>query len=299
LTFGEKSRGLISITRPHLALMTLTLATVVVLLAMLTQDLEPVLWEFVAVVMAVYLAVVGSYTFNDYCDVDIDAIAFPQRAIPSSSLSPKEALAISVILYSTSLVLFCVLELAAVPIVLIAILIITLYSRVLKRRTPYSFLPVGIAYGLVPLGVWFAMTTEITMVPILFCLMICITDWGFTNSDASRDVEADSQRGAPTFPVTFGIPATTGLIFTCWTAGILLSVGIWWAAGLSILYLLGAIVAGTWLLWRCYRFFRDPRPQVGGELFIESSRYRAVLFGVMILDLLLLINGFRLDVPLI
>lgn len=295
MAFDDKLRGVVSITRPHLALMTFTLATAVALLATYDQGLTgPNIWEFIAVVTGTYLAVVGSYVFNDFCDVDIDEIAFPQRAIPSSSMSRKEALALAVALYAGSLALFAILEPLAMVLVMVAIALVTVYSRYLKRTTPYSFLAVGVAYGLVPLGVWLAMTRGISIVTLQFCLMICITDWGFTNCDASRDVEADRSRGVPTFPVTYGISATSKLVILCWSIGITLSLGIWFSAILSPLFLLAAVVAGGWIFWRCLRFIKNPRPDVGDELFLDGSRYRGILFGFMILDLILFLSGYGL-----
>ena len=67
---------------------------------------------------------------------------------------------------------------------------ITVYSIFAKRNTFLSFLPVGISYGLVPVGVWLAFDpagllkgTDWAILPlpaICFGLMICVTDWAFT-----------------------------------------------------------------------------------------------------------------------
>jgi len=145
-------------------------------------------------------------------------------------------------------------------------------------------------------GVWFAFTNEISLVPIFFGLMICITDWGFTNSDAARDVEGDRKKGAPTFPVTFGIPATTKLIITCWFIGILLSFGIWYAAPLSYPFLGFATIAGGWMLVKSAYFYRNPKAEVGGILFLQASKYRGILFLAMIADLILILLDVWPDV---
>ena len=294
----EKFKGFISIMRPHLAIMTLTLAGVVGLLATYsTVQRFPEIWLFILVVLATYFAVVGSYVFNDYRDVDIDSINFPDRAIPAAQLRQKDALGFSLVLYGISCVIFAFLSIYALIVVIIAIIVITIYSTVMKRKTFLSFLPVGIAYGLVPLGVWLAFTSTVSWIPVLFSLMICITDWGFTNSDASRDVHADKEKGAPTFPVTYGIPATTRLILTSWTVGVLLSLLIWYTAKLSHMFLIVAIASGIWMLVKAYDFYKHPEPEVGGRVFLQASKYRGVLFFGMIVDVCLLLVGVRLDLP--
>ena len=291
-----KAKGFWLIVRPHLALMTLTLAAVVSLLAQFSVfGVFPDVLVFVMTVIAAYCAVVGSYVFNDVCDVDIDAVNFPDRAIPSCSLTVREAFGFSVLLYVFSLVIFLFLSLYSFVVVLCAISIITVYSWYWKRKTCFSFIPVGVSYGLVPLGVWLVFSSEITLVPVLFGVMICVSDWGFTNSDASRDVVADKKKGAPTFPVTYGVSATTRLIFVCWVVGVLLSVCIGFFAQLSFLYFFVACGAGVWVLWKSVVFMRDPRPEMGGRFFLQASKYRAVLFFVMIVDVVLLLLDVRVQ----
>jgi len=291
---SNKSKGLISIMRPHLALMTLTLAAVVGLLATystkgsLPYDDPFYILRFVLVVIATYFAVVASYVFNDCCDMDIDKLNFPGRALPSSSLKQGEALVFSFVLLGISLGIFFYLSVISFIIVIAATVIIDIYSKYLKRKTHFSFLPVGISYGLVPVGVWFAFTNDFSLVPVFFGSMICITDWGFTNSDASRDVVGDKKKGAPTFPVTFGIPATTKLIITCWFIGVLLTFAIWYTTPLSYVFLITATMAGGWMLMKSAYFYRNPRPEVGGILFLQASKYRGILFLVMIIDIILI-----------
>ena len=296
MVISNKIKGYVSILRPQLAIMTLTLAGVVVLLASyLTFNDFPDIFRFIFVVLATYFAVVGSYVFNDYCDVDIDKINFPNRAIPSSSLRPFDALIYSIFLYCLSLIIFLFLSIYSFIVVIISIFIISLYSKIFKRTTNFSFIPVGISYGLVPLGVWLSISEEITIVPILFCLMICITDWGFTNSDASRDVVADKKKGAITFPVRFGIYNTTILIFICWMIGIGLSLWIGLVASLSQIYMLVSIAAGIWILLMCYNFSKNPKPEFGGNLFFQASKYRAIIFFTMMADIILILLNFKLD----
>jgi 4-hydroxybenzoate polyprenyltransferase len=237
------------------------------------------------VVIASYCATVASYIFNDFIDVDIDRINLPERPLPSGKLTRIEAFIFSLALYAVSILIFSFFSWYSVAAVVVASLVITSYSAFFKRITSLSFIPVGIAYGLVPVGVWLAFGPP-QIVTYLLAAMICVTDWGFTLSGVSRDVEGDRIRGAPTLPVTCGIALTAKFVFACWLVGVGFSLAIWSAAGLGTIYLAGALVCGAYLLWNAAQFVRDPTPQRGGRLFLQAANYRSVLFLLIIADVL-------------
>ena len=176
-----------------------------------------------------------------------------------------------------------------------ATIIITIYSYWAKRSTPFSWIFVGLAFGLVPFGVWLGIEPigflkagyGIHPASIILALMICITDWGFTNCDASRDVKGDRAQGIPTTPATYGIPATSKMVALFWLIGVVLSIILGLFAGLGLLYLVAAAFAGGWLLMQNLDFVRHPTARRGDELFYQSANYRAVLFAAIIVDILL------------
>ncbi len=279
-------RAYFELLRPELIIMDLTLPAVSSILAIFLNDLTftlSLLGKTIAVVIGAYCATVGSYVFNDFVDVDVDKENLPNRPLPSGRLRHINALIFSVMLYAISIVIFSFYSLYSVLTVIVALGVITSYSAFFKRRTPLSFIPVGIAYGLVPIGVWLAFG-KLHPAILLFGCMICITDWGFTLSGVSRDVAGDSKRSVPTMPVTYGIPFTSRFVLLCWVLGVILSIVIWRSASLGILLLLGAVFSGFWLLWMNLRFVKKPTPENGGHFFIQAAKYRSVLFIVLIID---------------
>jgi 4-hydroxybenzoate polyprenyltransferase len=117
--------------------------------------------------------------------------------------------------------------------------------------------------------------------------MIGITDWGFTNCDASRDVAGDKEEGIPTMPVTYGIPATAKMVALFWLIGVLLSLLLGLSADLGWLYLFIAVIAGGWQMRQTLDFVCHPTAKRGDMLFYQSANYRAVLFVAIIVDVLL------------
>ena len=285
--------------RPEIADMDLALPAASALLASyLLVGAFPPLIPFIIAVIGGYAAITSSYVFNDCCDIDIDEINLPNRPLPSSNISKNQALFYSLFLAIIASATALYLNPESFVILLIAVTTISVYSVVAKRMTFLSFVPVGIAYGLVPIGIWLAFDPagilkegfDSVILPtsaIFLGIMMCVTDWGFTLSGVARDVEGDRAKGAPTFPVTFGIPTTSKLVTLCWIAGVIASLIIGWTAHLGPIFFVGAIFAGAWMLIQSFDFIKNPLPERGGRLFLQGSRYRGVMFGSLIVDVVL------------
>ncbi|MFB3764210.1 MAG: UbiA prenyltransferase family protein [Methanotrichaceae archaeon] len=289
-------RAHIEMLRPPLAPMDLAMPAASALLASYAVSGSlPHLFPFLIATVGAYCAITSSYVYNDCCDVDVDKVAMPDRPLPSSRLSRHEALIWSLFLFCVAAATALYLNPESFAALVAATVIITIYSSWAKRNTPYSWIFVGIAFGLVPLGVWLAIEPAgilkagpgLHPAALMLSAMICITDWGFTNCDASRDTAGDTEKGIPTTPATYGIPATAKMVAAFWIIGIVLSLAIGVSAGLGILYMAVAAIAGCWLLLQNLNFVKNPAPEHGDRLFYQSANYRAALFAALILDVLL------------
>jgi len=301
-TAGSKTRNpYLELLRPEISDMDLALPAASALLASyIAMGSLPALFPFIIAVIGGYAAITSSYVYNDCCDIDIDRINLPDRPMASSTLSQKQGLAYAGFLAVVASVAALYLNPESFVVLVIAVFTISVYSRFAKRSTFLSFVPVGIAYGLVPIGIWLAFDpagilkgTDTTILPlpaIFLGIMMCVTDWGFTLSGVARDVEGDRARGAPTFPVTYGVPVTSRFVAACWFVGIVSSIIIGWTAHLGPLFFLGAIFAGAWMLSQSFDFIRNPTPERGGRLFLQGSRYRGVMFCSLIIDVILSIT---------
>ncbi len=292
----SKFRAHIELLRPPLAPMDLAMPAASALLASYAvSGALPPLLPFVLATLGAYAAITSSYVFNDCCDIDVDKIAMPNRPLPSAMLSKREAQIWALLLFIFSAAVALYLNLESFVVLALATVMITIYSAWAKRSTPFSWIFVGLSFGLVPLGVWLAMEPAGFLKPglglhpasVILALMIGITDWGFTNCDASRDVAGDREKGIPTTPATFGIPATARMVSVFWLIGVALSLALGISAGLGWLYLVVAAVAGGWLLRQNLDFVKNPTAERGDRLFYQSANYRAVLFAAIIADVLL------------
>ncbi len=282
--------------RPPLAPMDLAMPAASALLASyaVSGSLPPLI-PFAIATIGAYCAITSSYVYNDCCDIDVDAVAMPDRPLPAAKLRKRDAQIWALLLFIIAAAAALYLNPESFFCLVAATILITIYSTWAKRNTPFSWLFVGLSFGLVPLGVWLAIEPAgilragpgLHPAGAILAIMICITDWGFTNCDASRDVSGDREKGIPTTPATFGIPATAMMVAAFWAAGIALSLAMGVSAGLGLLYLAAAIIAGAWLLLQNADFVRHPTPERGDRLFYQSANYRAVLFAAIIADVLL------------
>lgn len=255
----------------------------------------PALVPFLIATFGAYCAITSSYVLNDFYDIEVDKIGMPGRPLPSSRVSRSGALAYALLLLGLASASTLYLNPESFVTLIAATAIITIYSGWAKKNTPFSWVLVGLAYGIVPFGVWLAISPAgflkagpgIHPAAILLASMICITDWGFTNCDASRDVEGDRKNGITTMPVTYGIPLTANIVALFWIIGVILSIGLGLSAGLGVIYLAAAGLAGAWLLSQSLDFIRNPTAERGNHFFLQSVNYRAFLFAALILDLLL------------
>ncbi|MDD1722618.1 MAG: UbiA family prenyltransferase [Methanothrix sp.] len=286
----------IQLLRPPLAAMDLAMPAAAALLAVYAVEGSlPPLLPFIIASIGAYCAITSSYVYNDCCDIDVDSIAMPDRPLPSAQLSRKEAQLWSLFLFMVAAAVALYLNPESFVVLAAATLLITIYSTWAKRNTPFSWIFVGLSFGLVPLGVWLAFEPAgllkagpgLHPAGLILAAMIGITDWGFTNCDASRDVAGDKEKGIPTTPATFGIPATARMVSGFWIIGVGLSLALGLAANLGWLYLAAAAVGGGWLLWQNLDFVRHPTAERGERLFYQSANYRAVLFAALIIDVLL------------
>ncbi|MGE5545148.1 MAG: heme o synthase [Bacillota bacterium] len=160
---------------------------------------------------SLYLAISGSTVLNMYVDRDIDA-RMPRtidRPLPTGVLSPPEALLfglvfslLGIIWAFTLSVLFGLVSFAGL------FFHVVIYTMWLKRKTPFSVMPGGIAGGMPVLAGRVLATGRIDLVGVLLALVVLlwipIHIWTF----AMRYAEDYKLAGVPTFPTIYGIERT-------------------------------------------------------------------------------------------
>ena len=202
-------RAYIELLRPPLAPMDIAMPAASALLAVYAvEGTLPPLIPFVIAVLGSYCAITSSYVYNDCCDIEVDKVGMPCRPLPSAKLNKRQAQSWSIFLFLVALSAALYLNPESFVALVAATILASIYSAWAKRNTPFSWIFVGLSYGLVPLGVWLAMEPAgilkagagIHPASLILAAMICITDWGFTNCDAYVMLRATEEREFPPHP---------------------------------------------------------------------------------------------------
>jgi protoheme IX farnesyltransferase len=234
------------------------------------------------------LSAAGANTLNCYLDRDIDEVMrrTSRRPLPRHQVSPQAAMMFGILLGVAGFVWLSVFtNITAAAISTAALLFyVFVYTRWLKRTTDQNIV-IGGAAGAAPALVGWAAVQGSVSLPawVLFAVVFYWTPPHFWALALRYEAEY-AKALVPMMPVVRGIAPTTRqmLLYAGLTA--LSSLLLVPVAGMGWIYLLTAVILGGLFIWETWLVHRDPdRAMV---LFTYSTRYLALLFGAVMLDVL-------------
>jgi protoheme IX farnesyltransferase len=284
---GGTATGVLSIVRAYVALtkpriIELLLITTVPTMVLAARGV-PSLWLMVAVVFGGTLAAGGANAINQYVDRDIDDIMrrTRHRPLPRQSVSPRNAVVFGVFLSIISFAwLVLTVNLLSALLSMSAIFFyVFVYTLWLKRTSPQNIV-IGGAAGCVPVLVaWAAVTGEVGIPAlVLFAIIFYWTPphfWALALRYKS-DYEAAH---VPMLPVVRGEAETARQIVLYTLLLVAVSLLLYPAGRMGLIYLASALVLGAAFVWYALRVLRDAydgRAAIG--LFRFSIGYLTLLF---------------------
>jgi len=209
-----------------------------------------------AAVLATLLAVAAGNAINDYFDRDVDAINDPERPIPRGTVSPRGALAFSVVAFLGAIGAALFLPLLAIGIAAINLVALVAYTEVFKG-TPgagnalvaylggSTFLFGGAAVG------------NVAPVVVLFALAALSTFTREVIKDV-EDREGDASEGLTTLPVTVGEDRALWLAAAVLVVAVLASPVPYLRDTFGLVYLAVVVPADAIMLYAAYAGFENP-----------------------------------------
>lgn len=160
---------------------------------------------FILVILCMVFARSAAMAFNRYLDRKYDA-KNPRtaiREIPSGIISPKKALAFTVI--SSLLFITCTFFINRLCFYLspVALAVVLGYSYT-KRFTPLCHLILGLGLSLAPIGAFLAVTGIFHLLPVIFSLAVLFWVSGFDIIYALQDEEFDKAQELYSIPAWLG-----------------------------------------------------------------------------------------------
>ncbi|MDT8913051.1 UbiA family prenyltransferase [Amycolatopsis sp. PS_44_ISF1] len=176
--------------------------------------------EITVAVLAPVLGWISGHYLGDHFDRHLDAIAKPQRPIPSGRMSPAVALSAGIACATLSLAFSIALNWRVLPVFALAMGGIVAYSAVFKRLGFSGNLSRGVLSALaLAIG---AMTAAPWPPPALapVAVGLLLHDTASNLIGTVRDVDGDRAGGYRSVPVRHGVAAAVGLASGLWLAGI-------------------------------------------------------------------------------
>jgi heme o synthase len=285
----DKLRAYVALTKPRI--IELLLVTTVPTMVLAQRGL-PSPWLMAAVVIGGTLAAGGANAINQYIDRDIDDLMrrTRHRPLPQQAVEPRSALVFGVLLSIISFAwLTITVNLLSALLAASAIAFyVFVYTLWLKRSTPQNIV-IGGAAGCVPVLVAWAAVTGTVGVPalVLFAIVFYWTPPHFW-ALALRFQGDYAAANVPMMPVVRGEAETARQIVLYSLLLVAVSLLLFPAAGMGLIYLGAAVVLGAAFLWYAVRVRRnvsDGRAAIG--LFRYSISYLTLLFAAVAVDSLL------------
>ncbi|RUM28048.1 MAG: protoheme IX farnesyltransferase [Aquifex sp.] len=249
-------------------------------------DLNPnlVFWTL----MGTGLAAAGSAVLNMVIDKDIDKLMVrtAERPIPRGTVNPFKALIFGVVLQILSLAIMIsfVGFLPAFLVALASFSYVVLYSLLLKRRSPLATEIGGISGALPPVIGYVASSGAVDVNAIALFLLMFMWQPPHFWVLALKYREDYKKAGIPTLPVVRGI-FITKLKTLVYTASLFpISLIPYFTGMVGEIYFITALIMNVLYLGLTLKFFFSKKEE-SMKLFFFSIIYLAILFGMMIVDM--------------
>jgi protoheme IX farnesyltransferase len=287
---GDTLRAYLALTKPRI--IELLLVTTIPTMVLAQGGGIPSLWLMAAVVLGGSLAAGGANTINMYLDRDIDDVMrrTRHRPLPRHAVTPQRALAFGIVLSILSFVWLTVtVNLLSAVLAASAIgFYVFVYTLWLKRSTPQNIV-IGGAAGCVPVLVaWASVTGEVGLPAlVLFAIVFYWTPPHFW-ALALRYRGDYAAASVPMLPVVRGEAETARQIVVYTILLVVVSLLLFPAARMGLIYLVAALVLGAGFVWYALRVQRDISDgRAAIRLFRFSISYLTLLFAAVAADSLL------------
>jgi len=287
---GDTLRAYLALTKPRI--IELLLVTTIPTMVLAQGGGIPSVWLMAAVVLGGSLAAGGANTINMYLDRDIDDLMrrTRHRPLPRHAVTPRRALVFGIALSILSFAWLTVtVNLLSAVLAASAIgFYVFVYTMWLKRSTPQNIV-IGGAAGCVPVLVAWAAVTGTVQIPalVLFAIVFYWTPPHFW-ALALRYRGDYAAASVPMMPVVRGEAETARQIVIYTILLVVVSLLLFPAARMGLIYLVAAVILGAGFVWYALRVQRDITDgRAAIRLFRFSISYLTLLFAAVAADSLL------------
>ncbi|MFQ3319592.1 MAG: geranylgeranylglycerol-phosphate geranylgeranyltransferase [Natronomonas sp.] len=265
----EQVRGLVELMRPGNAVAAGGLTFIGAFVAGGLGAPAPMAFAVIATV----LATGGGNAINDYFDREIDAINQPGRPIPRGAVSPRGALAFSIVLFVAAVALTLLLPPLAIAIAVINLVALVAYTEFFKGLPGLGNALVAYLTGSTFLYGGAAVDGYLVAVVVLFALAASATMAREIVKDV-EDIEGDREEGLNTLPIAIGERRALVVAAVFVAVAIVASPTPYLRGTFGLPYLVALAPAVIAMAVAMYRSFDDPTT---GQAWLKASMFAATI----------------------
>lgn len=228
----------------------------------------------------------AGFSINDYFDKESDRIIKPKRPIPSGSLSLRQVVFISIVLFTIGLIFAFLVNPLCLLILIIDSALLLMYSALVKRKSGFA---ANVLVGLL-VGTAFIYGEAAVPQPMqLISLTLYPICFGTIGGNILRDIlslEGDSKIGYPTLPQKIGTKNSVkvGAFFFMVTAAL--------APLPTVLHFFGIQYLLPILLWSVLLFYSSIRLIASVPTLENVHKYeRMITMSMILLPISLILEG--------
>lgn len=166
---------------------------------------DRITWRFPLALLTAALGYFAGMMKNDYFHRETDAIAHPERPIPSGRLSPREVFIAASSLYVLCLILGFSMNWKAGLMVVLLVMISHLYNAIFKERGIWGSISLPLGMGLLSVFGALCVSGGVPMLALYAFGANFLFDFGTHIVTTFKDIERDRRLGIITTPIQIGV----------------------------------------------------------------------------------------------
>ncbi|MEK6680848.1 MAG: heme o synthase [Nitrospirota bacterium] len=246
-------------------------------------------YKMAFLILATMMAATGASAYNHYFDMDIDRVMkrTTARPIPFGDINPSVVLFLASLLVLLSIILsfFALNFLVAVHLFLGAFVYVVVYTVWLKRRSWANIIIGGLAGSFAVLAGGASATPELCLPPVLLAIVMFFWTPSHFWSFAIFHKEDYKRAGVPMLPIVIGDKKTAIYIFINTMMLFLSSLTPYIFGYLGVVYIISAIVAGVFFIYRNIQLLKNTTKELAWINFKASMIYLFVILAAVIMDI--------------
>lgn len=249
------------------------------MLLIVRRDYELMVSQILWILVALVAARTAAMAFNRLANSDYDAKndRTKGREVPAGKISTEQVRELIMISSGVFFLAAAMLGWHCFILSPIVLAILLLYSFS-KRFTHLSHFILGLSLAMAPGGVWYAVSGEVALMPVVLMLAIMFWVAGFDILYACQDYEFDRQHGLHSIPVKLGISHAIILARFLHLISLIL---LWWFGELAQLqtgYAIAQVAFALLLLNQHLIVKASDLSRVDGVFFTRNELASVVLF---------------------